>query len=247
MPDAPVRIDKLSPAEREKRLKEILEKKRDQKGTADHALEILADMELPLHARDEVKALREQLRDVVAHDEDRIDELRKKLRELRHSQHPDGGSMAAVKWALAQAGITENPAGSNWGHPVQDWIVRTGYSGPVPWCGCFAHEAVVEIGGAAIPVGVRLGYGPSIIADARAGTNGLTAVSLSDARPGDILSLWGGEHIALVRGQPSGSTMPTVEGNTSPGTEGSQFNGGCVAIKSRAFSDITVCARPAYA
>lgn len=242
-----VRIDKLSDAERRRHLKEILERKRDQKGTADKALQIIGRVDdVPLAARDELKALREELRDVREHAEDRIDEVRERLRKLRHEQKPDAGAEAAIKWALAQAGITESPAGSNWGHPVQDWIQRTGYGSPVPWCGCYAHEAVVEHGGAALPVDVRIGYGPSIIADARAGANGLHAVSFADAQAGDILVFWGGEHIGLCRGRPSGSTIPTAEGNTSPGSEGSQFNGGCVAVKSRSASDVTVVARPNY-
>lgn len=245
-----VRIDKLSPEEREKHLRETLEKKRHQRGTADDALKVIGRVnDVPLAAQDELKALRHELRDVKHHADDRIEELRAKLKELRHEQKPDAGGLVAVKFGVSQAGITENPAGSNWGHPVQDWILRTGYSDALPhppWCGCFAHECVVVHGGAAIAVGIRLGFGPAIIADARAGANGLTAITFSDARPGDIAVYWGGEHIGVVRDQPRGSVVDTVEGNTSPGSEGSQYNGGCVALKTRNQSDVTVIARPNY-
>lgn len=245
-----VRIDKLSPEQREKHIRETLEKKRNQKGTADDALRVVGRVnDVPLAAEVELKALRETLREVRDHADERIDELREKLRKLRAEQKPDAGAATAIEWALRQVGITENPAGSNWGHPVEDWILRTGYSANLPhppWCGCFVHEAVVEIGAAAIPVGIRLGFGPAIIADARAGANGLHAVPFAEAQAGDILSYWNGEHIGLCRGRPTGSTIPTVEGNTSPSSAGSQYNGGCVAAKSRGVGDVTVVARPNY-
>lgn len=245
-PEQVTRLEEMSPQQREKHLKELLEKKRNQRGTADSALRVLADMDHPLKARDEVKALREELRDVREHADDRVEELRKRLQDLRHEQKPDGGGGVAVKWAVSQAGVTEMPAGSNWGVPVQDWIKRTGYTFPVPWCGCYVHEAVVEKGGAAIPVEIRMGYGPAIIADARSGANGFKLVGPADAKPGDVLVFWGGQHIGLLRGKITGQSVPTAEGNTSPGTEGSQYNGGCVAIKTRSLGDVTVIARPNY-
>lgn len=245
MPDE-VRIDKMSDAERERHIKETLERKHDQKGTADKALKKLADMDLPLAVKAEVKAVRAKLRDVRDAASERIEDLRKKLKELRASEKPDGGAAAAVAWALDQVGITEHPAGSNWGEPVQSWIQRTGYGSPVPWCGCFVHEAVVEKGGAAIAVDVRMGYGPSIIADAHAGSNGFRAVPFSEAQPGDVLVFWGGEHIGMCRTKATGTTIGTCEGNTSPTSSGSQFNGGCVAAKTRNQSDVTVVARPTY-
>lgn len=242
-----LRLDKMSAAEREKHIKENIERKRHQRGTADKSLKKLqAVTDVPLAARDELKALRASLRDVRDAASDDIDDLRAKLRKLRASEKPDGGAGAAVAWALKQVGITENPAGSNWGHPVEDWIKYTGYTTPEPWCGCFVCFAVVNIGGAAIPVRSRMGYGPSIIADANTGVNGFHAVPFSQAQAGDHLILWGGEHQALCRGKPSGSTIPTVEGNTSPSSAGSQFNGGCVAAKTRNASDISVVARPNY-
>lgn len=242
-----VRLDKLSPEQREKHILESIEKKKDQRGTADDALKIVGRVEdVPLAARDELKALREELRDVRDHAEDKLVELRKRLRKVRHEQHPDDGPAAAVKFGLSQVGVTESPAGSNWGHPVEDWIKRTGYTFAVPWCGCFAHECVVEKGGAGIPVGIRFGYGPSIIADAKAGVNGLHAVPFTAAEPGDVLVFWGGEHIGVVREHPSGLSIATLEGNTSPSAAGNQYNGGCVAAKTRSQSDVTVVARPAW-
>lgn len=240
-------LDKLTPEQREKHIRESIAKKKDQRGTADDALKIVGRVEdVPLAARDELKALREELRDVRDHAEDKLVELRKRLRKLRHEQKPDDGPAAAVKWFVSQNGVTENPAGSNWGHPVEDWIKRTGYTFAVPWCGCAAHEAIVVIGGAAIPVGIRMGYGPSIIADAKAGANGFHAVPFTAAEPGDVGVLWGGQHIVVIREHANGLSIATVEGNTSPSAAGNQFNGGCVALKTRQSSDFSVIARPAW-
>jgi len=120
-------------------------------------------------------------------------------------------------------------------------FVADGYA--VHNCGCFAHEAVVENGAA--DVTVQLGYAPNITNAANAGTGGLKRVSPSEAKAGDIGSLWNGEHVVVLRGPVSGSTVPTVEGNTSA-ADGSQTNGGEVAIKTRNLSDFDVIARPAY-
>lgn len=180
----------------------------------------------------------------------RLKRLKVRLREAlerfrRRKRKARKGGRGAVRWATSQEGITEKPDNSNWGHPVQDWIVRTGYSSPVPWCGCFAHEAVVEKGKAKIPYGIRLGYHGYIIDDARNGRNGLKAVAFSEAKPGDIVAFSFG-HIGVVRDKPSGSSLPTIEGNTSPTDAGSQYNGGCVAARVRPSSQVAVIARPDY-
>jgi hypothetical protein len=158
------------------------------------------------------------------------------------------GPAVAVHWALKQVGTSESPAGSNLGPGITLWERRTGYSVPpgVFWCGCFASEAVVVHGKAHIPNRNRCGYGPYVIDDARAHRNGFVAVPFEQALPGDYLIFFGGEHQGLCRGRPSGGSIPTVEGNTSPSTAGSQFNGGCVAAKTRSRSDVSCVARPAY-
>jgi hypothetical protein len=151
----------------------------------------------------------------------------------------------AVNWAMRQQGVAEKPDGSNWGVPVQDWIKFTGYGSPVPWCGCFVARAVVGAGGAKVPTRIRLGYNGYIVADAEDDRNGLREVAISEARPGDIVT-FDFPHIALVRGRPSNGYLPTIEGNTSPLSSGSQANGGTVAAKSRPLSQVRVIARPTY-
>lgn len=151
----------------------------------------------------------------------------------------------AVRWALAQQGTSEKPDGSNWGVPVQNWIKSTGYSGPVPWCGCFAKVAVVDKGRAKVPTPIRLGYTGFITEDANAGRNGLKAVPWGAGRKGDIVVFDFG-HIAVLRGKTGATTLPTIEGNTSPLSSGSQANGGTVAAKTRLRANVVTIARPKY-
>ena len=151
-----------------------------------------------------------------------------------------------MKWARAQIGTIESPAYSNWGPEIGEWIKYTGYSGPVYWCGCFVCYAVVKIGGANIPQRIRLGYHLNIVADAKAGANGLHAVSVADAQPGDIVA-FDFQHIALVVEKYDGSGyLSTIDGNTSATDAGSQSNGGGVFPKRRAIGDVLVVARPSY-
>jgi len=177
--------------------------------------------------------------------------VRAKLRapyrkKLRARYDIDAGQKAinrAAKWV----GTTEQPPGSNWGGEVEKFIRFTGYSFPVYWCGCWAAWVVVKLGGAKIPSRIRLGYAPYITADARANTNGLSAVSFDQARAGDIITLWGGQHIEVVSGKPQGDSVPTIGGNTSPQAgSGSESNGGGVYRRIRNRSEIDCVARPDY-
>lgn len=163
-----------------------------------------------------------------------------KLQKIAKARHQ--GPAAAVHWAIAQVGTVENPAGSNSGPGISGWEAYWGL-GPVYWCGVFAGYAVKKVGKAAVTSWCP--YGPDIINDAQAHRNGLVAVSADNAKPGDLVVYWGGEHIGLIREESRNGMVVTVEGNTSF-SDGSQSNGGCVALKERPFSDVTVVARPKY-
>lgn len=170
---------------------------------------------------------------------------RKSYRKKLRKRYDRAGGKKAIDWAKSKVGTTESPAGSNWGPRIGEWIKFTGYTGPVPWCGCFAAFAVVKIGGARIPNRIRLGYTGYIVADARSGRNGLREVSSASARAGDIVVFDFG-HIGLIK-HVDGSTLYTVEGNTSAGESGSQANGGGVFERVRSLGDVVVIARPDYA
>lgn len=169
---------------------------------------------------------------------------RKPTLERRYKAHHAGGS-AAVRWARSKIGAHESPARSNWGHPVQDWILFTGYDGPVLWCGCFAAYAVVEKGGAEVPQRIRLGFDHHINDDARAGRNGFArAVAVDEARRGDIAT-FDFRHIALVAGPTKNGIIHTIDGNSSA-SDGTNNNGGEVAEHRRPIDLVTCVARLHY-
>jgi hypothetical protein len=168
--------------------------------------------------------------------------------KLRKRYAKSAGAVAIEK-ALPYVGAHEEPSGSNWGKTVAKFITFCGYSGPVYWCGCFACFVVVQLGGAKIPNRIRMGYAPYITADALAGVNGFTAVKVANGRKGDVGCLWGGEHVVTLREdvKPGDTVAFTIEGNTSA-ADGSQSNGGEVALKERPLSefDAGIFARPAW-
>lgn len=171
---------------------------------------------------------------------------RKRYRSrLRKRYRRDGGEKA-VALGRELVGVHEEPAGSNWGGKVKEFILFTGYTFPVYWCGCLACWVVVKLGGARIPSRIRLGYAPYITADALAGANGLRAVKASEARPGDIACLWGGKHIEVVADVPSGGSVLCLGGNTS--SAGKSNNGGEVCLNTRSLADFDagIVARPTY-
>lgn len=169
---------------------------------------------------------------------------RRKYRRKLRARFDTSGGEKVIEWAKSKVGVTESPAGSNWGPEIGEWIRFTGYTGPVYWCGCFCAFAVVKIGGAKIASPIRLGYDGYIVSDALAHDNGLVAVGFSEAKAGDIVT-YTFPHIGLVD-KTVGDTLYSVEGNTSSGTSGSQSNGGGVYARTRSRSEVAVIARPNY-
>lgn len=239
-----------TPAEIREHIHEIETRLNEQhrlKAGASKALKKLENIDAPSGARKARQAFGRALRRVRARASARIGKLRKaKAEAVGELEDATAGAVVAVKWALAQAGKTEVPAGSNDGPFVRGLWQWVGYSSPVPWCGCFVCVAAVREGLADTVSKIRWGYVPSIMADARAGANGLKVVTAAEARAGDLACLFGGTHVAMLRGKVTGSSVPTVEGNTSPGSEGSQDNGGCVAIKTRSLAEVALFVRPDY-
>ena len=105
-----------------------------------------------------------------AEDRQRANDREPALKRRYEAQQTGAG--AAVRWARSKIGKHESPPQSNWGHPVQDWIMFTGFDFAVEWCGCFVAFAVVKKGGAEVPNPKRLAFDTAINADASAGRNG---------------------------------------------------------------------------
>jgi hypothetical protein len=162
---------------------------------------------------------------------------------LRKKYSKNAGERA-VQMGRKLLGVHEEPPGSNWGPKVSDFILFTGYSGPVFWCGCYACWVVVKLGEAKIPDRIRMGYAPYITADAQGDNNGFHSVRSVDARPGDVVCLWGGQHVEVIAEKPSGGVVRCIGGNTS--NSGQDNNGGEVCENTRALSDFDsgIVARP---
>lgn len=149
--------------------------------------------------------------------------------------------------AVGELGNTEWPPGSN----LNPYGKAYGMDGQ-PWCVIWlwyifreAGESMAFFGGAkTASCGTLLKWYQA---------QGLTA-PVSEVQPGDIVILnfhgtKATEHCGLVVdvGLKNGVyTVSTVEGNTSPGLEGSQNNGGCVARKERYIRQVIAVCRPQY-
>lgn len=144
------------------------------------------------------------------------------------------GADAALALARKHIGLTESPAGSNWGPTISDWIKSAGYNSPVPWCGCAVNAWCVAGG---VPSGAGwIGYTPAIIQHAKAGTGGWSWHT--DCAPGDLVlyDSPGGDaavHVGMAEKRIAAGHVQTIEGNTSSGPGGSQANGGGVFRRDR--------------
>lgn len=172
-------------------------------------------------------------------DRQREDRRRPQMKKLRRD-HTEG-MQAAVDWMVKQKGTNEQPPDSNHGpFPIDECQAYFGLSG-VPWCGCCAGYAIEKIGG--IDTDTWWPYAGSIREDAIAGRNGLTDINPVNADVGCIATFFSGgdDHVALIRAKTQGSTLFTVEGNTSSATR--DADGGIIETKERSIGEVTCVAR----
>lgn len=149
-----------------------------------------------------------------------------------------------IATARTDLGETENPAGSN----RQKFGAWYGING-VPWCVQAqaywfnkAGEFDAFMGGEkTASCGILLNWH-------KAHGN---VVPNDQIQAGDLLILnFSGtkatQHIGLALGPAKHGIVQTIEGNTSPGEEGSQDAGGCVALKNRRVGLVVATIRPKY-
>ena len=154
-----------------------------------------------------------------------------------------------IEVARGELGQTESPPNSN----LTKYGFWYGVNG-VPWCVIFIAWVFDQAGERMAFFGGGKTASCSILLRWYR-EQGLT-VPVEDVRTGDIvlLNFHGGkdpEHCGLVVGfpveEPYGFVyVETIEGNTTPGYEGSQDNGGCVALKRRSPGKIVAVCRPQY-
>lgn len=122
---------------------------------------------------------------------------------------------AALSVAQSQVGELEKPEGSNWGHPVQDYLAAVGINEPASWCMAFMYwcfdQACKTLGITSNPLthtgGVvhawQVAYPQHKI--------------VSDPQPGDIFIMDFGSghgHTGMVETVNADGSLGTIEGNT---------------------------------
>lgn len=227
-------------------LKKKIAAARKSKNSASKALKDLADVKAPKGAHKALTGLRERLRGIRDRMTERIPVLKHRLEAKRHN----GGAKAADAFAK-YIGISESPAYSNKGpFPIsagQQFII--GYDG-VPYCGCVSGYFAIKVGGAKIPNKARLAYVPYIVSDATSKSNGLTKVSTTQVKRGDLIcfNFDGGvaDHVGMAAGPIVNGMTDCYEANTMPGSGGSQANGGGIYRRQRPLSQVACVARPNY-
>ena len=159
--------------------------------------------------------------------------------------------------ARGELGRTEWPPGSNCIEYNTEYYGKEVSGDAYKWCLVFLWWVFRKAGeSAAFFAGAKTASCRTLLSWYR--EQGQT-VPVSEVQPGDIVILnFSGtkdtEHCGLVIDVPpvicpatgAPSYIITIEGNTSPGLEGSQDNGGCVALKQRAYRHIVAVCRPEY-
>lgn len=120
----------------------------------------------------------------------------------------------ALSVAITQIGESEKPLGSNWGHPVQDYLASVNINFPASWCMAFvywcfkqASEELNIINPLAKTAGVLNEYNLDKL-------NHVTG----DPQPGDIFIMdFGGGlgHTGIVEKINDDKSLSTIEGNTN--------------------------------
>lgn len=122
-------------------------------------------------------------------------------------------SLKALEIAITQIGEEEKPRGSNWGHPVQDYLASVGIHFQASWCMAFMYWCFL---GAAKSLGIKtpLTKTGGVL---KAWQKAPAAVKVTDPQPGDIFIQDHGHglgHTGIVE-RVEGDIVHTIEGNTN--------------------------------
>jgi hypothetical protein len=156
---------------------------------------------------------------------------------------PKGRSLLAAHFAQRD-GYTEQPPDSNCDsrtdgiRTAQDECADGTWLRGEPWCGCWCYYALALCG--VTGMGSWMASVASIEDRARQLLTPFTGwtTDRGRVRVGDLVIVGGrGVHVETVRGF-SGSNTLTWGGNTSPGTSGSQSNGGGAFMRTRYPSEV---------
>lgn len=138
-----------------------------------------------------------------------------------------------LSYARAELGKTESPPGSN-RTPYGKWMGMDGQ----PWCMSFVQWVFSQAG---MPLPYKTASCSALLNWYK---KNLPASVTKVPAAGDIV-IYNFGHTGIVEAVGSG-TITAIEGNTSPGTAGSQDNGGLVCRRTRKTSAVTAYIRPNY-
>lgn len=132
-----------------------------------------------------------------------------------------------------EIGTKESPANSN----KQKYGVWYGWNG-VAWCVMFVLYCFSQAG---MPLPYKTASCSALLGWYK---KNLPSSVVKTPAPGDII-IYNFGHTGIVESVGNG-TITAIEGNTSPGTVGSQSNGGMVCRRTRKTSTVTAYIRPDY-
>ena len=115
----------------------------------------------------------------------------------------------ALKVAITQLGQHEQPLGSNWGKPVQDYLKSVGIAFPASWCMAFVYWCF----GGNVPANPLIKTGGVL----RAWNEADKKHRVTDPQPGDIFIMDFGKglgHTGIVEKVDS-NFIYTIDGNTN--------------------------------
>lgn len=138
-----------------------------------------------------------------------------------------------LSYARTELGITESPAGSNRTR-YGKWYGLDGQ----PWCMMFVQWVFHQAG---MPLPYKTASCSALLNWYRKNRPGSVVKA---PKSGDIV-IYNFGHTGIVESMDAG-TITAIEGNTSPGTAGSQSNGGMVCRRTRKRSTVTAYIRPDY-
>lgn len=121
----------------------------------------------------------------------------------------------ALEVAATQLGQHEEPLGSNWGHPVQDYLASVGINFPASWCMAFVYWSFNKAAG-------QLGVPNTLVKTggvlhAWQDGNNIKYHAVKDPQPGDIFIMDHGHglgHTGIVE-KVDENFVYTIEGNTN--------------------------------
>lgn len=131
----------------------------------------------------------------------------------------------------SQIGVREQPAGSNWGIPVQNYLAAVNVKSPAPWCAAFVKWTFDQ---AQIKTPITA-WSPT--AHNRRNVVFERSKFLQEPRPGDVFTLWFPKlkriaHTGFFDRRINASVYRTVEGNTN---EAGSREGDGVYVKYRSY------------